>query len=255
MQVWSWHDLTGADTFRIMDYMVVATPTVQRLCMDLSVSPIDLPMFHESIDSSLHSFPSDELMLSQIFNTPSAVSAAREYLSGWEVLPSAIRYSCLACLDIKVSAAFYPLLQWALDHVKGTLTELVLHLGSSIWNIISHYFYLHPPVPVDPATDDSCPLSLNTLKNLSHLSVYTAPRTVGFALLTIATWSSLNRADSTSTFVLVVVVHEGDVNLLHRFLVFGSIQPVLVGSVLDRSSSFSSDMYLLLNMPLPISQM
>ncbi len=110
-------------------------PTMRRLHMDLSVSPVDLPMFHDSVHASLQSVPADELVLSQVFNTSSAVSAAKAYLNPWEVSPSADRYSALMFLDIKVTGSLYPLLGRALDHVSHTLAELVLHLGtcSIVW--------------------------------------------------------------------------------------------------------------------------
>lgn len=115
--------------------MVAAIPTMQSLHLDLSMSPVDLPMFHDSTQASLHSIPSEELMLSQMFHTPSAVASVTPYLSSWEILPSTHKYSCLTCLDIKLSAKLYPLLEWALCHVSTTLAELVLHLGSSVYDL------------------------------------------------------------------------------------------------------------------------
>lgn len=68
-------------------------------------------------------------------------------------------------------------------------------------------------------------------------------------------WSSPHKADRSSSFVLVVVISDSDVDLLHHFLVFGLVQPALVGTFGSRRYDFGGDMYVLLNTPIPLSQM
>ncbi len=109
--------------------------------------------------------------------------------------------------------------------------------------------------PVDPSIDYYGMLSLKSLGILSRLSVYAAPRTLVFAVSTISTWSSPNKATHSSVLVLVVVIEETNMDLLHCFLVFSTIQPMVVGSAFEGCSVFGSDLYLLLNMPILISRM
>ncbi len=108
--------------------MFARPPSVRILRLDLSVTPVDLPMFLDTLSRSLHTLPSDELLLSQIFHTESARSAAMVYLHPWEVIPSALRCSGLVRLEIKVASTLYPLLEHAMARVSNTLTDLVLHL-------------------------------------------------------------------------------------------------------------------------------
>lgn len=109
--------------------------------------------------------------------------------------------------------------------------------------------------PVDPSIDHYRMLSLKSLSILSHLSVYVAPCTLGFVVSTISTWSSLNKATRSSILMLIVVIEETDMDLLHHFLVFGTIQPMVGGSAFEGCLVFGGDLYLLLNMPFLISHM
>lgn len=108
--------------------MFAKPPSVRVLRLDLSTIPVDLPMFMDLDTQSLDSLPSEELLLSQIFHTESARSAAEAYLHPWEFLPSALRYSGLVYLELKVASRHYPLMECALTHVANSLTDLVLHL-------------------------------------------------------------------------------------------------------------------------------
>lgn len=87
---------------------------------------------------------------------------------------------------------------------------------------------------------------MGTLRNLSNLSIYTVPLALDAAFTAVASWSSPLKYSPGSTLILTVQIEECNVDLLHRFLVFGSIRPAIVGSSDDAGTAFTGDLFVLM---------
>ncbi len=98
-------------------------------------------------------------------------------------------------------------------------------------------------------------ISLRTLLKLTSLSIYTVPLALDVALSSVASWLSPMKSNPGSSLTLVVILEEYDVDLLHCFLVFGSIRPVIVGSAGDGGSCFAGDLFVLMQTKLSVDRL